>query len=173
MLPFTHRRIYLCPYLKVLIHRWPLFLYPYSRYRRRSSRSCRLPYRHTYLEIESDFLAIATLGFGILVRVMLTILTGFLKFWEVQGDLWVSIDYNLEVTYFKGLFLVLLQKTYLFQIWTFLECIKADELASTSIGIDVATMKLIAFTYGCFLAGVGWGIICHLYTFLHHQISIS
>jgi branched-chain amino acid transport system permease protein len=28
-------------------------------------------------------------------------------------------------------------------------------------------MKLMAFTYGCFLAGIGGALYAHLYTFLH------
>ena len=49
----------------------------------------------------------------------------------------------------------------------FWQCIKDDELASTAFGIDTGRMKSMAFTYGCFLAGVAGGLYAHLYTFLH------
>ena len=47
------------------------------------------------------------------------------------------------------------------------QCIKDDELASTAFGINTARMKLMAFTYGCFLAGIGGALYAYLYSFLH------
>jgi branched-chain amino acid transport system permease protein len=40
-------------------------------------------------------------------------------------------------------------------------------LASEACGINTSRTKLIAFTYGCFLAGIGGGLYSHLYPFLH------
>lgn len=121
------------------------------------------------LRLRDDFLAIATLGFGILVRVLLDNSDRFLEILGgSRGFVGIHKITNLEVTYFTGLFLVLITKNLIFSRYgLFWRCIKADELASTSIGIDVAKMKLIAFTYGCFLAGVGGALYAHLYTFLH------
>ena len=75
---------------------------------------------------------------------------------------------NLELTFSVTLFLVLVTRNIIFSRYgLFWRCIKADELASVSIGVDTTKMKLMAFSYGCFLAGIAGALYAHLYTFLH------
>lgn len=121
------------------------------------------------LRLKDDFLAIATLGFGTLVRVLLD---NSDKFAEVlggsRGFVGIPRITNLETACFVTLFLVLVTKNIIVSRYgLFWRCIKDDEIASISIGIDTAKMKLMAFTYGCFLAGIGGALYAHLYTFLH------
>jgi branched-chain amino acid transport system permease protein len=121
------------------------------------------------LKLRDDFLAIATLGFGMLVRVLLD---NSDKFADVLGGSrgFVGIPRltNFEVAFFVTIFLILITRNIIFSRYgLFWRCIKSDELASASIGINTSSMKLMAFTYGCFLAGIGGALYAHLYTFLH------
>jgi branched-chain amino acid transport system permease protein len=121
------------------------------------------------LRLRDDFLAIATLGFGTLVRV---ILDNSDRFSEIlggsRGFVGIPRITNLEITFFTALFFVLITKNLIYSKYgLFLRCIRDDELASTSVGINTSRMKLIAFSYGCMLAGIGGALYAHLYTFLH------
>ncbi len=121
------------------------------------------------LRLKDDFLAIATLGFGVLIRVFLDnsdrisdLLGGS------RGFVGIPKITNLEITFFTVLILILLTINLINSRYgLFLKTIKSDELATSSLGIDVAKMKLLAFVSGCFLAGVGGSLYAHLYTFLH------
>jgi branched-chain amino acid transport system permease protein len=121
------------------------------------------------LRLRDDFLAIATLGFGTLVRV---ILDNSDKFSEVLGGSrgFVGIPRltTFELAFIIVVFLILITRNLIFSRYgLFWRCIKSDELAAASIGINTFSMKLMAFTYGCFLAGVGGALYANLYTFLH------
>jgi branched-chain amino acid transport system permease protein len=121
------------------------------------------------LRLKDDFLAIATLGFGILIRVLLDnsdrlsdILGGS------RGFIGIPKIVNLEIAFGTAVFLILMTRNLIFSRYgLFWQCIKDDELAATVFGIDTAGMKLIAFTYGCFLAGIGGALYAYLYAFLH------
>ena len=121
------------------------------------------------LKLRDDFLAIATLGLGTLFKV---VLDNSDKFAEAlggsRGFVGIPRITNLELTLGVLVFLVLVTRNIIFsRFGLFWRCIKSDELASASIGVDTARMKLMAFSYGCFLAGIGGGLYAHLYTFLH------
>jgi branched-chain amino acid transport system permease protein len=121
------------------------------------------------LRLRDDFLAIATLGFGILVRVLLD---NSDKALEVlggsRGFVGIPKIANLELVFIVAAFLVLISKNLIFSKYgLFWQCIRDDELASAASGINVGRMKSMAYTYGCFLAGIAGGLYAHLYTFLH------
>ncbi|MEI6154256.1 MAG: branched-chain amino acid ABC transporter permease, partial [Deltaproteobacteria bacterium] len=121
------------------------------------------------LRLQDDFLAIATLGFGTLVRV---ILDNSDKFAEVlggsRGFVGIPKITNLELAFFSTVFIILITKNLIYSRYgLFWRCIRDDELAATSVGIDTSRMKLMAFAYGCMLAGFGGALYAHLYTFLH------
>jgi len=121
------------------------------------------------LRLRDDFLAIATLGFGIFVKVLFDnsdrvseVLGGS------RGFIGIPKIVNLEVAFFTMVFLILVTRNLIFSRYgLFWQCIKDDELASTAFGINTARMKLMAFTYGCVLAGVGGALYAYLYSFLH------
>ncbi len=121
------------------------------------------------LRLRDDFLAIATLGFGIFVRVFLDnsdrlidALGGARGFVGIPRI--TSLDLVLPVT----VVLVLVTRNVIFSKYgLFWQCIKDDELASAAFGINTGRMKSMAFTYGCFLAGIAGGLYAHLYSFLH------
>ena len=121
------------------------------------------------LRLRDDFLAIATLGFGILVRVVLDNSDRFSeRLGGARGFLGIPQITNLEWGLVTLVFVVLVTRNLIFSRYgLFWQCIKGDELASAACGINTARMKLMAFTYGCFLAGIGGALYSHLYPFLH------
>lgn len=121
------------------------------------------------LKLRDDFLAIATLGLGTLFKV---VLDNSDKISDVlggsRGFVGIPRITNLELTICVMVFLILFTRNIIFSRYgLFWRCIKSDELASVSIGIDTAKMKLMAFSFGCFLAGIAGALYAHLYTFLH------
>jgi branched-chain amino acid transport system permease protein len=121
------------------------------------------------LKLRDDFLAIATLGFGTLFKVLLD---NSDKLSEVlggsRGFVGIARITNLELAMVVTVFLILITRNLIFSRYgLFWRCIKSDEVAAVSMGIDTARMKLMAFSYGCFLAGMGGALYAHLYTFLH------
>lgn len=121
------------------------------------------------LRLKDDFLAIATLGFGILIRVLLDNSDKLSEFLGgSRGFIGIPKIVNLEIAFWTVVFLILVTRNLIFSRYGLLwQCIKDDELAATAFGIDTAGMKLMAFTYGCFLAGIGGGLYAYLYSFLH------
>lgn len=121
------------------------------------------------LRLKDDFLAIATLGFGVLVRVFLDNSDRISEtLGGSRGFIGISKITNLEIVFFSATALILLTKNLINSRYgLYLKTIKSDELATSSLGIDTSKMKLIAFCGGCFLAGSGGSLYAHLYTFLH------
>ena len=75
---------------------------------------------------------------------------------------------NLELVFFFLVFVVIITRNLIHSRYgLFWRCIKDDELAATSVGINTTHMKLMAFTYGCILAGIGGALYANLYSFLH------
>jgi branched-chain amino acid transport system permease protein len=121
------------------------------------------------LRLRDDFVGIATLGFGILVRVFFDNSDRISEtLGGSRGFTGIAKLTNLEITFFVTVFLLIVTRNLISSRYgLFWRCIKDDETASASIGIDTTRMKLMAFSYGCFLAGVAGALYAHLYTFLH------
>lgn len=121
------------------------------------------------LRLKDDFLAIATLGFGILIRVLLDNSDKFIEsLGGSRGFIGIPKIVNLELAFWTTAFLILITRNLIFsRFGLFWQCIKDDELAATAFGLNTASLKLTAFTFGCFLAGLGGALYAYLYSFLH------
>ncbi|WP_051533738.1 branched-chain amino acid ABC transporter permease [Desulfitibacter alkalitolerans] len=119
------------------------------------------------LRLRGDYLAIATLGFGEIIRVL------FLN-WKYVGaasGMWGIPGY----TNFLWAYLVAIV-TVLF-IVNFMHTshgraclsIREDEIAAETMGINTTKYKVMAFTFGAFFAGVAGGVFAHLIRLLHPQ----
>jgi len=117
------------------------------------------------LRLRGDYLAIATLGFGEIIRVIVLNLEfvggarGFGDIPEYANFFWIYLFVLITVAVvanlvksFKGMALL---------------AIREDEVAAESIGIPTSRYKIIAFTVGSFFAGIGGGLFAHLITYLH------
>lgn len=112
------------------------------------------------LRLKGDYLAIATLGFGEIIGILLTNLT------RVGGSKGLtSIPNYADTFWIFGLAATCIVFSLLFQRSTFgraLIAIRENELAAEVMGIRVARMKIMAFIYGAFFAGIAGGLYGHM-----------
>jgi branched-chain amino acid transport system permease protein len=117
------------------------------------------------LRLRGDYLAIVTLGFGEIIRVILTNVdavgaarglpgipawTGFFAVGLVAVGV-VALSRNLaNSSHGRALF-----------------AIRDDEVAASAVGIDVAAYKVMAFMLGAFFAGVAGGLQAHYDSYLN------
>ena len=114
------------------------------------------------LRLSGVYLAMATLGFGEVVRVIILNL-------EFTGGP-MGINGIPQKTEFWHILLLLGATLYLLarmrrsKVGRAFEAIKEDETAARLMGVDVAGYKLLAFVLGAVIAGVAGGLNAH-YTF--------
>jgi branched-chain amino acid transport system permease protein len=113
------------------------------------------------LRLRDDYLAIATLGFGEIVRVVITNLQSV-----TNGSLGLKDLPRYSSTYvvwaFAALsvvFMVLLARS---AYGRGLKAVRDDEIAAEAMGINVARVKVVSFTVSSFMAGVGGALLGHL-----------
>jgi len=121
------------------------------------------------LRLRSDYLGIATLGFGIIVKVgmdnsgklspMLGGATGMSGTPQVATFEWV---------FFITFLVILLVRNFVYSTYgRACTAVREDEIAADVLGINTTKIKVLAFTMGCALAGLAGGLYAHRYPFLH------
>ena len=114
------------------------------------------------LRLSGVYLAMATLGFGEVVRVVI------LNLDFAGGPMGINgIPQKTEfwhIALLLGATLYLLGRLRRSKIGRAFEAIKEDDVAARLMGIDVAGHKLLAFVLGAMIAGVAGGLNAH-YTF--------
>ena len=117
------------------------------------------------LRLRGDYLAMATLGFSEIIRVIILNIEavgaarGFTGIAERANLFWIF--FCLIVVTWLLLNLVRSTKGKAFF------AIREDEIAAASIGISTTRTKVTAFVIGAFIAGVGGGLFAHSFTYLH------
>ena len=115
------------------------------------------------LRLRDDYLAIATLGFSEIIRVVLTnaqtVTNGSLGLKGLPRftTMWWSWGMAILIT----VFLVLLIKSSYGRAF---KAIRDNEIAAESMGINVLGLKVMSFTISSFLAGVAGGLLAHYLT---------
>lgn len=112
------------------------------------------------LRLRGDYLAIATLGFGEIVRVGITNVPAVGGATGLAG-----IPNHASTTWIFAIVVVCVVMSLNLQRSTFgraLIAIRENELAAEVMGVRVARMKVMAFIYGAFFAGVAGGLLAHL-----------
>ncbi len=113
------------------------------------------------LRLKDDYLAIATLGFGEIVRVIFTNTQSFtngalgLKGVERYTTIW----WSWGIAVITIVFVVLLVKSSYGKAF---KAIREDEIAAESMGINLFRHKVTSFVIGSFIAGIGGGLLGHL-----------
>lgn len=115
------------------------------------------------LRLGGDYLAIATLGFAEIIRVILTnlvsITNGSLGIKGIPPHITLFVTYGwLLVTL---VFLIKLLKSNFGNIF---KSIRDDEIAAKVMGINTFHYKLLSFTIGAFFAGIGGALLGNLLT---------
>ena len=117
------------------------------------------------LRLKGDYLAIATLGLGEIIRVIVLNLDfvggarGFTGIPEYSNFFWIYSALLILVVFMA-------RGVYSLRGLAFL-AVREDEVAAQSVGINTTRYKVLAFAIGSFWAGVGGGLFAHLNTYLH------
>lgn len=121
------------------------------------------------LRLRSDYLGIATLGFGIIVKVMLDNSDKLSpKLGGPRGMLGIPQMTNFTWVFWLAVLAIWLARN-LINSAHGRACIavREDEVAADIMGINTTKFKTLAFVVGCSLAGLAGGLYAHRYPFLH------
>jgi branched-chain amino acid transport system permease protein len=121
------------------------------------------------LRLKSDYLGIATLGFGIIVKVLLDNADRVIP--AMGGSRGMSGIPKLTTfawTFVLAVAAVIVLRNLVFSgVGRALVSVREDELAAEAVGIDATRYKTLGFVIGCMYAGLAGGLYAHLYVFLH------
>jgi branched-chain amino acid transport system permease protein len=115
------------------------------------------------LRLKDDYLAIATLGFAEIIRVVITNLQGWtngaqgLKDIPKYSTTWAVWGVALLTIFFMSR---LVRSSYGRQ----LKAVRDDEIAAEAMGVNVFRVKVASFTISSFMAGVGGAMLGHMIT---------
>lgn len=120
------------------------------------------------LRLKGDYLAIVTLGFGEIIRVIL------LNIKAVGGARGMPSIPGLSTFGWVYTFVVLT----IFSIWRLIrsehgrgfQAVREDEIAAEAMGLDTTRSKVRAFVFGAFFAGVAGGLFGHYLRYLNPGI---
>ncbi len=123
------------------------------------------------LTLGSDYFGIATLGFTIIVKVLLDNSDTMLGFQEMKGARGMVGIPKLTTWFWVFLFLVIvvivmrnmLHSSYGRAVIS----VREDEIAGKAMGIDVAEYKILSFVIGSLFAGLAGALYAHINGFLH------
>ena len=121
------------------------------------------------LRLGSDYLGIATLGFGVIVKVLFDNADTVIP--EMGGARGMTgipalTTFAWAFPIAVGVVILLRNLIYSGQGRAFLS-IREDEIAANTMGVDPFRYKMLAFVFGSFLAGLAGGMHAHLYLFEH------
>lgn len=117
------------------------------------------------LRLKGDYLAIATLGFSEIIRVVIVNLEkvggsrGYMGIPSITTFEWAFAFTVIAVMAIRHL----MNSTH----GRALLAVREDEVAAEAMGIDITRYKVLAFSMGAGLAGLAGGLFAHLITFLH------
>ena len=119
------------------------------------------------LRLEGDYLAMVTIGFAEIVRVF------FLNF--EPGGKAVGFSGIPQSTTFTTVWLIVLvviflnTKFFKSRVGRSLYAIRENEIAAEACGVDTTRMKVLAFTVGSLLGGIGGGLYAHYMYYINPQ----
>jgi branched-chain amino acid transport system permease protein len=121
------------------------------------------------LRLTSDYLGIATLGFGIIMKVIFDNADSFLPdLGGARGMTGIAKMTTVPwVVFFLLASLLAVRNMIHSSYGRAILSIREDEIAAEMMGIDTFRHKMAGFAAGCAFAGVAGGLYAHLYTFLH------
>jgi branched-chain amino acid transport system permease protein len=121
------------------------------------------------LRLKSDYLGIATLAFGIIMKVLFDNADVLIpRLGGSRGMLGIPKFTNFAWTFFMALAAVVIVRNFVYSS-PGRACIsvREDEIAAESVGVNTTRYKTLGFVIGCSFAGVAGVLYAHLYSFLH------
>jgi len=123
------------------------------------------------LTLGSDYFGIATLGFTVIVKVLLDNTDTMLGFAEMKGARGMVGIPKLTTWawafFFLCVVLLIMRNMLHSSTGRAVVAVREDEVAAKAMGIDVAGYKILAFVVGSTFAGIGGGLFAHNLAFLH------
>jgi branched-chain amino acid transport system permease protein len=116
------------------------------------------------LRLKGDYLAIVTLGFGEIIRVILQNIkavggpSGMKGIWPYTNFFWTYACAALTIY----VVLAMVHSTY----GRGFLAVHDDEVAASAMGVNTTRYKVTAFVVGAFFAGIAGGLYAHLKTFI-------
>lgn len=117
------------------------------------------------LRLRGDYLAIATLGFGEIIRVVILNIDavggarGFNNIPKYTNLFWVLFFVLLTIVVVRNLVYSTHGRAFL--------SVREDEVAAEAMGINTTYYKVYAFVIGAFFAGIAGGLFGHYLMYLH------
>ena len=117
------------------------------------------------LRLRGDYLAIVTLGFGEIIRVVILNVNavggarGFADIPRYTNFFWVSFFAFVTIVVVRNLATSTHGRAFL--------SVREDEIAAEALGINTTRYKVLAFVIGAFFAGVAGGLFGHYLMYLH------
>jgi branched-chain amino acid transport system permease protein len=121
------------------------------------------------LRLTSDYLGIATLGFGVICKVgfdnankvipAMGGATGMTGVPQVADFDWIFLFFILSIVLARNFVQSAQGRSCM--------ALREDEVAANVIGINIFRYKMLAFVFGCGLAGLAGALYAHRYPFLH------
>jgi branched-chain amino acid transport system permease protein len=117
------------------------------------------------LRLKGDYLAIVTLGFGEIIRVVIQNLDflggarGFTGIAKLTDIFWVYATAAVLLFILSNLINSTYGKGFL--------AVRDDEVAAEAMGINATRYKVIAFVTGAFFAGIAGGLYAHFVTYIN------
>jgi len=121
------------------------------------------------LRLTSDYLGIATLGFGIIVKVVLDNVNKVIpELGGAVGMTGVPQTANFEWIFGFLLLSIILCRNFVYSTFgRACTSIREDEIATNSVGVNPTRYKMMSFVLGCSLAGLAGALYAFRYPFLH------
>ncbi len=121
------------------------------------------------LRLRTDYLAIATLGFGIIVKVLFDNTDHLIpELGGSRGMLGIPRLTNLENTFILFLIVLIIIRNLAYSKYgRALISLKEDEIIADVMGVATMWYKVLAFSLGSAFAGLAGWLYAHLYSFLH------
>jgi branched-chain amino acid transport system permease protein len=117
------------------------------------------------LRLRGDYLAIATLGFGEIVRIVISQIEavggprGFSGIPKLTSVAWVAAWVALTLICLRNLLASSHGRAFV--------SVREDEVAAAAVGVDTTRYKVLAFSIGAFFAGIAGGLFGHYLMYLH------
>jgi branched-chain amino acid transport system permease protein len=123
------------------------------------------------LTLGSDYFGIATLGFTIIVKVLLDNSDTMFGFAEMKGARGMIGIPKLTTWFWVFFFLILvvvITRNLLHSSYgRAIVSVREDEIAAKAMGIDIAHYKTLTFVLGSYFAGLAGALYAHINGFLH------
>ncbi len=121
------------------------------------------------LRLRSDYLGIATMGFGIIVKVLMD----YSNKWVPATGGATGMTGVPQIAKFPVIFIIfflvalLVRNLRLSSFGRAWMAVRDDEMAADAMGVDTTRVKTLAFVLGCALAGLAGGLYAHRYPIVH------